>query len=188
MLFISDSVNPVTIRQVEKARDSGLPVFWLTGLENYDAAHLQKDLDLEILLEEAMVALERQGVAVLSISALGTDMVAIGEERRQRVCCNLGHVVVERLMEKAVNPTLVVFGGDTAMEVLNRFGGGMIRPLREIIPGVILSKAMNQEGNMFLFVTKSGGFGKGNVVLRILEYLRGGKASPHGQEVMKDAK
>jgi uncharacterized protein YgbK (DUF1537 family) len=65
---------------------------------------------------------------------------------------------------------LIVFGGDTAFGILDALGRPAIHPVLEILPGVPLSRT----GGLFL-VTKAGGFGPPDVLVRIREIM--GKAS-----------
>lgn len=173
-VFVSGSVNPITLRQVEAAQEQGLPVFWLTEPEKFDAAYVES-AEGRAFLQKIETALRERQVAVLSINGRGEEAPGIEETHRRLVGRNLG-CLVERLLEGQRDYTLVVFGGDTAMEILGRLGGGVIRPVREINPGVVLSKAMDRNGTPFLFVTKSGGFGQEDEVRQILEYLWDGKA------------
>lgn len=58
----------------------------------------------------------------------------------------------------------IVFGGDTALALWRRLGVQSLEPLREILPGVAVSRS-----GPFIFVTKAGGFGQPDLVARILE-------------------
>jgi uncharacterized protein YgbK (DUF1537 family) len=58
----------------------------------------------------------------------------------------------------------IVFGGDTALALWRHLGVRSLEPLREILPGVAVSRS-----GPFVFVTKAGGFGPPDLVARILE-------------------
>jgi D-threonate/D-erythronate kinase len=73
---------------------------------------------------------------------------------------------VLRALESYRPDALVVFGGDTAFGILDALGRPSIHPLREILPGVPLSRV----GGLHL-VTKAGGFGPPDVLARIREIV-----------------
>ena len=62
--------------------------------------------------------------------------------------------------------TLVLSGGETAAAVLHAAGIGLLRVEGEVLPGVPLSRALDRPGFPRL-VTKSGGFGQTDTLLRI---------------------
>ena len=62
----------------------------------------------------------------------------------------------------------VVFGGDTAREVMLAVGAGAIRPRFEIVPGIVLSECAALL-RRFALVTKAGGFGDKDVLVRIAD-------------------
>jgi uncharacterized protein YgbK (DUF1537 family) len=62
---------------------------------------------------------------------------------------------------------LILFGGDTAAAVLKRFGIADLRPVCELMPGVVLSLPDRE----MLIVTKAGGFAGIPVVEQILGLL-----------------
>jgi 4-hydroxythreonine-4-phosphate dehydrogenase len=90
------------------------------------------------------------------------------------------------LMAEAAEPllrsasTLVLTGGDTARSVLDRLGVERLQVLGELEPGICLSR----DGARFV-VTKAGGFGDSQSLVRVLRHLRnvsGGKAPPESKQ------
>lgn len=66
--------------------------------------------------------------------------------------------------------TLIIFGGDTARGVLHRLGDPLLRPLGEVLPGVPLS-LFEQAGRQRVLISKAGGFGGPDLLLRLYERL-----------------
>jgi 4-hydroxythreonine-4-phosphate dehydrogenase len=62
--------------------------------------------------------------------------------------------------------TLVIFGGDTAMGVVDALGIRSFFPVRELSQGVVVSRA-ELDGRDLRLVTKAGGFGAPDVLARI---------------------
>ena len=76
--------------------------------------------------------------------------------------------------------TLVLTGGDTARSVLDRLGVTQLQVLGELEPGICLSR----DGARFV-VTKAGGFGDSQSLVRVLRHLRAvtaGKAAPESSQ------
>lgn len=76
---------------------------------------------------------------------------------------------VRQALESTRPDALIVFGGDTAFGVLDALGRPAIRAIREILPGVPLSRA----GGLYV-VSKAGGFGPPDVLVRIREIIERG--------------
>lgn len=68
---------------------------------------------------------------------------------------------------------LIVFGGDTAREILGRLGDPLLFPAAEVMPGVVASW-LESGGTRRLFITKAGGFGQPDLLVRLREILRSG--------------
>jgi len=79
--------------------------------------------------------------------------------------------LVQGILHRFSLSTLVIFGGDTTMALMKVLGIEFLTPLEEIISGVPVSVC--NEGNLCL-ITKSGGFGDEDVLVRILNQSRQG--------------
>lgn len=73
-------------------------------------------------------------------------------------------------------PALIVFGGDTAREALRLFGDPLLFPAAEVLPGVVAS-VFESGGVKRLLVTKAGGFGRPDLLVRLAGILRSGSGS-----------
>lgn len=62
---------------------------------------------------------------------------------------------------------VIVFGGDTARRLLRGFNNPLLYPLGEPLPGVVLSSF----GNGRILISKAGGFGEPDLLLRLYEML-----------------
>ncbi len=83
---------------------------------------------------------------------------------------NLGQLVATSLAREP-KQLLIVFGGDTAAGILGALGNPIIEPLREILPGVPISKLVSNDGRTRFLVTKAGGFGPPDVLKQIRDLL-----------------
>lgn len=66
--------------------------------------------------------------------------------------------------------TLIVFGGDTLLGIADKIGSHLMRPIREIVPGVALAQFVDERLKLYV-ITKAGGFGGEDVVGKIEEFL-----------------
>jgi uncharacterized protein YgbK (DUF1537 family) len=62
---------------------------------------------------------------------------------------------------------MIVFGGDTARRLLRGFNNPLLYPVGEPLPGVVLSRF----GNCRVLISKAGGFGAPDLLLRLHELL-----------------
>lgn len=65
----------------------------------------------------------------------------------------------------------IVFGGETARTVLARFGDPVLYPVAELLPGVVASH-FEAGGRTRWLVTKAGGFGPPDLLIRLARLLR----------------
>ncbi|MBN9657668.1 MAG: hypothetical protein J0H49_05785 [Acidobacteria bacterium] len=66
--------------------------------------------------------------------------------------------------------TFIIFGGDTARGVLHRLDDPLLFPLGEVLPGVPVS-LFEHEGRKRVLVSKAGGYGAPDLLLRLYERL-----------------
>jgi len=68
---------------------------------------------------------------------------------------------------------LVVFGGDTLIGVMHALGISMLAPIEEIAPGVPISASVASgiPSKPWMIISKAGGFGPANLLIRILSSL-----------------
>jgi len=68
------------------------------------------------------------------------------------------------------NRLLFIIGGDTLLQIVKRLKGTYLFPIKELLPGVVLS-GIRVENQDFFFVSKSGGFGDVDFFEKIREIL-----------------
>jgi D-threonate/D-erythronate kinase len=66
---------------------------------------------------------------------------------------------------------IVVMGGDTLMALIRTLEIPAIRPITEMLPGVVISEAIIN-GKTRHLITKPGGYGTPDTLIRILEYIK----------------
>ena len=96
------------------------------------------------------------------------------EDVRQRISESLG-IILSEITDSPAERTLLITGGDTLLESMNRMKVFRMTPLTEVFPGVVLSRVV-LHGRPRLVITKSGGFGN-ETLLSDLKELIAGQAS-----------
>lgn len=82
-------------------------------------------------------------------------------------------LLVRGIMQRIGVGTLAVFGGDTAVEIIEELNCTAIVPQHELLTGIPLSTV---ESDIFsgTLITKAGGFGKESTLMDIITYIEEG--------------
>lgn len=184
MLAINGSLNEVSLRQAASAEACGFAIVHLS---------------LEALIAEGGARSEATSQIIAAIArydARGRDVMLRTVTRREdageyerrgerlglrqgqfslRVAENTAKLIGEILAQTRFE-LLTVFGGDTLAAIVRAMGWRGLLPRREILPGVVLSEAAGGRKKMWL-ITKAGGFGPEDVLLRIKDQLTLGARS-----------
>jgi uncharacterized protein YgbK (DUF1537 family) len=108
---------------------------------------------------------QREGVDVL---APPSDRGADAPTRRAEMAGRLADAARARI-ERARPGTLVLTGGETAIAVLRALGASGLRLTGEIEPGVALGALVDGPFDGLTLVTKAGGFGDPDLLVRLGE-------------------
>ena len=95
------------------------------------------------------------------------------EDIRQRISESLGMILSE-ITASSAERTLLITGGDTLLQSMNRMKVFRMMPLTEVFPGVVLSRVV-LHGRPRLVITKSGGFGTETLLADLKELITGQK-------------
>ena len=107
----------------------------------------------------------RAAVDVIGTGALRADAAAVAE--------SFGEQVAERLSGGSYD-TVVLVGGDGAAATLHRVGADAIRVHGALAPGVPVGTILGGVAHGMRVVTKSGGFGRSDSLLEIVDRLQSG--------------
>ena len=176
ILVVSGSLNPVSVAQVESAREKNIPCFGVAEgdllAEGWFGSEKERSL-----AAECRRSLKARGIAVLGTdlalgkAAIGTDLLginaigkaAMGTDHSCQVADGLGKIT-QSIVNETRHLHLVVFGGDTLLGIMRTLGYKNLRPLKEVCPGVVLAST---EGRNGWLVTKSGAFGERGLISEI---------------------
>jgi uncharacterized protein YgbK (DUF1537 family) len=174
ILVVSGSLNPVSVAQVEAAKEKNIHCFGIAEEELLDEGWFGSERERSFTTD-CRRSLKAEGIAVLGTDlALGINAAgkaAMGTDHSRQIASSLGKIV-----QGVINETgplhLVVFGGDTLLGIMKTLGYKYLTPLKEIFPGVVLAKKGDSHLSGWL-VTKSGAFGERGLILGIEGFLHG---------------
>jgi uncharacterized protein YgbK (DUF1537 family) len=160
-LVLFGSLNPVSAAQVEYAkRASACRV--IEAPHNLDPAATCEDI--ELMTSGGQVAGD---LAVVSFNVPGQGSP---DEMAKRVKAYFASVA-ERVMRGKSFKSLVLSGGDVGRAVLSRLGITCMTVEKEVLPGIAFGRACDGEFAGTGIVTKAGGFGDADALLRILSWM-----------------
>ena len=178
MIVVSGSVNQITLDQLNYAKENGFFSHTFEPVQKLDNGFVDSK-DGEALFARIDEVYKKQHKVVLEAVSGREDMKVSDdyaeangynlETIRTTIADNIGKFVA-KLVKNNEKTTLVVFGGDTLIAIMQHVGCEGIVPLTEITPGVVMAQAIGKE-HQFHIVTKSGGFGEKDVIKKIEKYL-----------------
>lgn len=154
-LLLSGSASPVTLRQIEAARYAGIPVL------APDTAHLRGEADFSDALARCSAHL-RAGQSVVLASAV--QGVPLTEGLPEGLLQDRLAAWAALLIGQNPDATWMAVGGDFLSALFRALDIRLIRPRREILPGIPFCTAGRHH-----FLTKSGGFGNTNTLIDIIK-------------------
>lgn len=177
-LFIAcGSVNPVTIRQMRKAKAEGFPQVHLTPEQKLEKEWLQKDTSRKEI-EEWLRRAGAEKRFILDVNDpdgqedTNRYKEAHGlttEDLRVSISENFA-AIMKRLLDDGLRATVLCTGGDTLMALMQVLGIYELIPLYELSPGVVATKFLYQ-GRTYNMISKSGGIGEEDLLLKIAEMI-----------------
>jgi uncharacterized protein YgbK (DUF1537 family) len=179
-LLINGSLNPVTLEQVRLADSPWIIKFFLEPffLNSETPDKTKRDELLRQIIQGA-----RKGFDILVNSAGSREeldqffLSRFGPSVPAPVYAHAAELFGEFIAE-TMNvydfEQIVVMGGDTLMAMIRAMDIRTIRPLTEILPGVVISEVFIT-GKKHHLITKPGGYGSPDTLIELLEYINNRK-------------
>lgn len=169
MIVLSGSLHPVTARQLHYARHHGINGITLSTEQLYCPHYLDTPPGISFGRQMAEWA-RRQQHLLIEAASLAANNINSSDITREIVANNIGALGCALIRTK-IPAVYVLTGGDTLMAVMQQLGSATLRPITEILPGVVLSETVI-DGQTLFIISKSGGFGPDDVFLQIIAYLK----------------
>ncbi|MDK2799258.1 MAG: D-threonate/D-erythronate kinase [Clostridiales bacterium] len=181
-LVVSGSINEIAISQINYAEQQGYKSFTLTPAQKLEKHYLET-LEGEEFIEEVIKKINNEELLILKTVDSRDDIqkcigyaqkISMNQEKMHlKIAENVGRIVKNILNETMIG-TVVVFGGDTVLGIMKAIEAQGLMPKREIVPGVVVSTVMSDAYKIDM-ITKAGGFGDEDVLIKIKDYLKEGE-------------
>jgi len=173
LLLVNGSLNNISIKQVKFAHNKGLKVISIPENLLSDKNYLSNPLYLSLQSQIKSTFLDDHDI-ILSTSNINKSENSsnpnVKIDSYEIISEQIG-LIVASILQEATTITLVVFGGDTLMGIMQALSCKYITPKLEILPGVALSLAKTKNGNIYI-ITKPGGYGEADVIMEIMKYMK----------------
>lgn len=187
MTVVCGSINPISLHQLDYAARRGfcrvhLSEQQLLGKNSLYEAEGRALIDQlwsvycssELLIIDTLTEENTSGTILQETEDLSR------EELRQRIAQRMGGVL-KALMDRGTHSRLMIIGGDTLLAFLEAIGCSELFPIREVMPGIVLSHMIYQH-QQYEILSKSGGFGSENLLITL-----GKETESHREQVSEVA-
>jgi len=178
MLVVSGSVNDVSLRQAAHAEAHGFtcvtlsPEILLAEDCTQSAQTRQataKIIELDQQQKEVILRSTEKAEDLSLYLDLGRKRGLDHKQIHHLIVRNMGEIAGQALEQTSFR-LLTVFGGDTLLAIARARGWSGLLPQEEVLPGVVVSR-VSGDMNAPLLITKAGGFGSEDVLVRIKDML-----------------
>lgn len=164
-LTVCGSVNAITLEQMTVAEKAGVPRVRLSVPQKLDDSWIgtqkyEEDLNgwLDMVNARASSIIECDGKGnAMELELIREKLGMNLEAMRQTISHTMGRILKD-LIDKGMEATMMVTGGDTLMAFMETAGLNEMVPIREYTPGVVLAQ-VTYRGKHYHLLSKSGGFG-----------------------------
>ncbi len=172
LLIVCGSINDISKKQVDHAKKKGVEGITLTleALLEKDYLHTQAGRKL---VEDVAGICSRQGACILDTSSdreevnryLTRELIPL-EEARVYIADRISEIL-KIVLDTGLVSTIMVIGGDTLIHFVRKMKCRQISLLYELEKGVVYS-SMSSKDKTLKVISKSGGFGKEDLLVRLI--------------------
>ena len=164
-LLIIGTRNPVTVAQTQKLKDLNLEI------------HLLNTDEYGMQVESTETIKKRCRKGILLTTNLIYNNTGNNGELLLKNCHNsniLDYISAETEKIFADNRIsgILASGGDVCASVLETLNLNKIDLIEEVLPGIVAGEAIGKDNRKTKVITKSGGFGDEDALVKIFEYMR----------------
>lgn len=170
------SLNPITREQVMYAEQKGFLRISLTPRQKLDTEYYKTEEGKEFLEEVYRQCIFNPRIIVDTFDKREeetkkyAETMGIDPEEIRFSITKCHSMIVRYLIEKGVDYTIFMTGGDTLMGLMKMVENPEFIPVCELSQGVVLSR-LKWRDKILQIVSKSGGFGSVNVMTEIADKL-----------------
>lgn len=169
--FVScGSLNPITREQILYAQEHGFYRVSLSPEQKLWPEYYETENGRIFLNKLANICRNESCVEVDCFELEGTDIYAqslgLSDEQIRFAVSACHGKIVRSLLERHINMTVLMTGGDTLMGFMRELGVCQLIPVAEVGPGIVLSH-LEWKGEIMQVISKSGGFGDESVLVQV---------------------
>jgi len=179
-LIINGSLNPVSLAQIEKLERKRINHLYLEP----KFLHVEHDRPekWENLVNVVQKKLQQNPNLVIGSTGSRRELMDFLKNHFKQpipkdVYANAARRFADfitTILERIDIGMMIIMGGDTLMALTDKMGMQVLYPVREVMPGVVLSRAEIGDRRVYL-VTKPGGYGDEGTLITLLEYFKNQK-------------
>lgn len=166
LLISCGSLNPITKKQIDYLEDKGIARIHLTGEQRVNPEYCSTKRGQQFLDRLEEVCLKNKVVMIDTLDDM-QETPLCGE--RFLVARSQGRIIKEMLKRMEIN-TVLMTGGDTLMGFLSEMDNPQLMPVCELNQGTVLSRIQIKDRQVQV-ISKSGGFGKEEILEEIIEEI-----------------
>lgn len=172
LMVFCGSMNPVTVRQLDRAERAGFPRIRLTPAQKLDMSWLdtpegERELARwqELTARKRLCIVDVNGAESEETDRASWQMGIPEHDIRDHIASNLGKLI-RRLLDSGLEATLMCSGGDTLLALFRSLNVTKLTPVCELETGVVLAR-FAYGGRQYHIISKSGGFGGEDLLCRL---------------------
>ncbi|RKL63833.1 four-carbon acid sugar kinase family protein [Thermoanaerobacteraceae bacterium SP2] len=174
ILFLAGTRNMVTAEQIKT-----LTAFSSVKVVEMNSEKIIKgknEEEINRVIDETRKALNEGKITVIAIDSLLKSQVEtysqeIPSEKAQKIAKSFG-IIAKAIVTDNMIYTMIVTGGDIAINVFDALGAKGIILENEVLPGIPAGRLIGGGFEGLHVVTKAGGFGDKNSFIDIVNYLK----------------
>lgn len=175
ILMISGTASSVTRQQLQRIEQNGIPSYTIPKilLENDET---KEKTERRELIQNLSKALSQGKVILKTIPELFYPDHSKDFPIHQKIVKTLADLAVSSMEDSNVDShhlALVLTGGETAQNVLNRLGNDGMEIEGELLGGIVKGVLVGGKWNGLTVITKAGAFGREDALEKIVSFLEG---------------
>jgi len=170
LLIVSGSLNDITAEQLRYGKERGIPSFLLHEDTELAPGYVASPA-CRVLSEQVRRTLRESRVVILETAGVDGCRETIPKEEFVNISEAIA-MLVQSILDGEEDYAVAVFGGDTLQAVIERMFPSGIVPQGEVEVGVPVACAMDRSRRSHVIISKSGGLGQRDVIVKMMRFLQ----------------
>lgn len=169
LLIISGSMNEITLNQLDNAEKNGAVRYHVPMSKIVNEMWQENKIDEYI--ESSLKDLSNSSNVIIDTQQDFIIKESIEKDKLgRRIAKSIG-VLARKMTLRYPDYTVMITGGDTLQGFVQELGIHLLKPIQEIVPGIVLASYIFNNKENYL-ITKSGAFGPDNLIEIVSDFLK----------------